>query len=91
MLQIDTTYGNDVMCKSMTIAEDIRTIRAALGEDTATFGARWHRSGRTVEDWEQGRRQPDPLVLEGLQEIRAYLKTSKAAALKKAKAKKAKG
>jgi hypothetical protein len=76
----------------MTTAEEVRAIRTALGEDTATFGQRWHRSGRTVEDWEQGRRQPDPLVLDGLQEMRAYLKTSKPAALmKKAKAKKAKG
>jgi DNA-binding transcriptional regulator YiaG len=57
----------------MTIAEEVKAIRAALGENTATFGARWHRSGRTVETWEQGLRSPDPLVLEGLQEMRAYL------------------
>lgn len=71
----------------MTIAEEVRAIRAALGENTATFGARWHRSGRTVEQWEQGRRSPDPLVLEGLQDMRAYLKTKAArTAKKKAKA-----
>jgi DNA-binding transcriptional regulator YiaG len=55
----------------MTIAEEVRAARAALGEDTATFGARWHRSGRTVEDWEQGRRNPDPLVREELPKILA--------------------
>lgn len=78
----------------MTIAEEVKAIRAALGENTATFGARWHRSGRTVETWEQGLRQPDPLVLEGLQEMREYLKTKgvlKTARTKKTSAKAAKG
>lgn len=74
----------------MTIAEEVRALRAALGENTATFGARWHRSGRTVETWEQGRRQPDALVLEGLREMREYLKTKGALkAKKKAQTKKA--
>lgn len=59
----------------MTIAEEVRAARAALGEDTTTFGARWHRSRRTVEDWEQGRRQPDPLILEELPRILAWAKT----------------
>lgn len=68
------------MLSRMTIAETVRALRAALGEDTATFGARWHRSARTVEGWEQGRRQPDPLVLEGLQDMRAYLNSKTAAA-----------
>jgi DNA-binding transcriptional regulator YiaG len=67
----------------MTIAEEVRAARAALGEDTATFGARWHRSGRTVEDWEQGRRRPDPLVLEELPKILAYMKTKAARTKKK--------
>lgn len=43
--------------------DKIKTIRAALGENTATFAARFARSARTVEDWEQGRRNPDPLAL----------------------------
>lgn len=53
----------------MTIAEEGRALRAALQENTATFAARWHRSPRTVEDWEQGRRQPDPLALEGMRAL----------------------
>ena len=74
----------------MTIAEQVRAIRAALGEDTATFAARWHRSARTVEDWEQGRRRPDPLVLEQLDEMQAFLKAKGARArTKKKSAKKA--
>ena len=73
----------------MTRAAQVRAIRAKLGEDTKTFGARWHRSARTVEDWEQGRRSPDPLVLEQLDEMQAYLK-DKAARSKKKRAKDAK-
>jgi DNA-binding transcriptional regulator YiaG len=42
--------------------DDIRNLRKALREDVATFGARFARSGRSVEDWEQGRRMPDPLA-----------------------------
>jgi hypothetical protein len=57
----------------MTICDDVRALRARLGEDTTTFGARWHRSGRTVEQWEQGRRRPDPLVIEGIREGLASL------------------
>jgi len=55
----------------MTIAEEVRTLRAALEEDTATFGARWRRSPRTVEDWEQGRRRPDALALDGIRALAA--------------------
>jgi DNA-binding transcriptional regulator YiaG len=62
----------------MTIAEEVRALRALLEEDTATFAARWHRSGRTVEDWEQGRRRPDPLALEGMRELAARRKKSAA-------------
>ncbi len=63
-----------------TIAEEVRAIRAATGEDTATFGARWHRSGRTVEGWEQGVRQPDPLVLDGMRQLAARTKKKHAKA-----------
>lgn len=66
----------------MTIAEEVRALRAALGEDTATFAARWHRSGRTVEDWEQGRRQPDPLAVEGMRALAAKTKKKSVARTK---------
>ena len=36
----------------------VRELRHALSENTSTFGARFEVSGRTVEDWEQGRRRP---------------------------------
>jgi DNA-binding transcriptional regulator YiaG len=58
----------------MTTAEEVRALRAALDEDTATFGARWHRSPRTVEDWEQNRRQPDAFVLEAMRDLAARTK-----------------
>lgn len=58
----------------MTVAEEIRTIRSALKENTATFGARWMKSGRTVEQWEQGRREPDAFVLEAIRELAARKK-----------------
>jgi DNA-binding transcriptional regulator YiaG len=58
----------------MSIAEEVRALRTKLGEDTATFAARWHRSARTVEDWEQGRRQPDPLAIEGIRALAARTK-----------------
>ncbi len=58
----------------MTIAEEVRALRSALEEDTATFGARWHRSGRTVETWEQGTRRPDVLVLDGMRALTARTK-----------------
>jgi DNA-binding transcriptional regulator YiaG len=69
--------------KPMTIAKEVKALRAALGESAATFAARWHRSPRTVETWEQGTRQPDPLVLEGMRAL--------AARTTKARAKKARG
>jgi len=50
---------------------EVRALRAALGENTETFGARWHRSSRTVEDWEQGRREPDAFVLEAIRKLAA--------------------
>lgn len=58
----------------MTIAQEVRALRAALGENTATFGARWHRSGRTVETWEQGTREPDALVLDLIRALAARTK-----------------
>lgn len=67
----------------MTIADEVRALRAALQEDTTTFAARWHRSPRTVEDWEQGRREPDAFVLESMRALAT--KTRAKAKLAKAK------
>ena len=55
----------------MTRRDDIRQLRDSLGEDVATFGARFARSGRTVEQWEQGRRVPDRLVQRLLDDLAA--------------------
>ena len=49
----------------------VRRLRAALNEDTATFGARFARRARTVEDWEQGRRTPDALCQRLIEELEA--------------------
>ena len=62
----------------MTIAEEVRALRAALKEDTTTFAARWLCSRRTVEDWEQGRRRPGALALQGMRALAARLKKTKA-------------
>jgi len=64
----------------MTIAEEVRALRTTLAEDTVTFGARWHRSGRTVENWEQGRKQPDGFVLEAIRALAARTRSRKTAA-----------
>jgi DNA-binding transcriptional regulator YiaG len=58
----------------MTIAEEIAAVRATLGEDRETFGRRWYKSGRTVEAWEQGRRAPEPFVLEAIRALAARTK-----------------
>lgn len=42
--------------------EQIKRLRRALNESTEAFGSRFGRSGRAVENWEQGRRAPDVLV-----------------------------
>ena len=79
----DGGYGNDVGLRFVTstdpIAQEVRALCAALGEDTATFAARWRRSKRTVEDWEQGRRRPDALALDGMRALAARLKKTKRA------------
>jgi DNA-binding transcriptional regulator YiaG len=53
----------------VTIAEEVRALRTALDEDTTTFAARWHRSKRTVEDWEQGRYNPDAFILDAMRTL----------------------
>jgi len=55
----------------MTIPQEVRALRRALGENCRTFGARFYRSGRSVEDWESGRRHPDPLALEAMRNLAA--------------------
>ena len=49
--------------------DQIKALRASLGENVATFGARFARSGRTVEDWEQGRRRPDALAVKIMERL----------------------
>jgi DNA-binding transcriptional regulator YiaG len=66
----------------MTIADEVRALRLLLQEDTATFAARWHRSPRSIENWEQGRRQPDPLALDGIRALAARTKKKPAKAAK---------
>lgn len=41
-----------------TFRYKVRDLRHALAENVGAFGARFDVSGRTVEDWEQGRRTP---------------------------------
>jgi DNA-binding transcriptional regulator YiaG len=55
----------------MTIADEVRALRITLGEDTATFGQRWRKSGRTIESWEQGRRAPDAFALDAIRKLAA--------------------
>jgi hypothetical protein len=55
----------------MTVAEEIRTLRKMLGENTAAFGARWQKSARAVENWEQGRNAPEPFVLDAIRKLAA--------------------
>lgn len=38
---------------------DVAQIRAATGKSQADFASRYGFSVRTVQEWEQGRRQPD--------------------------------
>lgn len=48
----------------------IQAFRRLLGEDYATFAARFARSPRTIEKWEQGRSVPDALVIRHLNDLR---------------------
>jgi DNA-binding transcriptional regulator YiaG len=53
----------------MRIADEVKALRSALEEDTATFGARFMKSGRTVEGWEQGHRTPDPMIVAAIRAL----------------------
>jgi len=57
------------MTRPPDLPSRIRALRRRLDEDVATFGARFARSGRTVEDWEQGRRKPDALAIRMIETI----------------------
>jgi len=48
---------------------EIKQLRQAIRENTATFGARLGKSGRTIECWEQGSRRPDVLAQRELARI----------------------
>jgi DNA-binding transcriptional regulator YiaG len=54
--------------------ERIQALRHALKESTETFGQRFARSGRTVEDWEQGRSRPDAFIQRALDQLEADTK-----------------
>jgi DNA-binding transcriptional regulator YiaG len=57
-------------------ADQIRALRAALGENTTTFAKRFAVSRRTVEDWEQdGRPKPRGLTLAALERLAKRLAT----------------
>jgi DNA-binding transcriptional regulator YiaG len=51
------------------VRAQVKRLREQLGENTATFAARFARSSRTIEDWEQGRRVPDALCQRLLDEL----------------------
>lgn len=55
----------------------IQALRHALGEDVTTFGARFHRSGRTIQGWESDRFKPDGLALDKLADIARTVKGRK--------------
>jgi len=51
------------------VQSQVRRLRQQLTENTAQFAARFSRSSRTIEDWEQGRRVPDALCQRLLDEL----------------------
>lgn len=56
----------------------IKKLRKKLGINTADFGARVGVSGRTVEDWEQGRRTPNQSAVLLLGQIAATSRSKRA-------------
>jgi DNA-binding transcriptional regulator YiaG len=49
-----------IMAKDIRLAQEIRRVRLALGLDVPEFASKFAVSPRTVENWEQGHRTPDP-------------------------------
>ena len=45
---------------------EIKSLRRSRGESVEVFGERFARCGREVNDWEQGRRQPDQFVIRAM-------------------------
>jgi DNA-binding transcriptional regulator YiaG len=64
------TLGETSHSEDRMTGREIQELRHSLGENAETFAARFARSRRTVEDWEQGRRNPDPLALKLLVELK---------------------
>lgn len=64
-----TTADHRPTARMAWTRQRIRGLRVSLGENAATFGARFGRSGRSIEDWEQGRRRPDVLALMAIDAI----------------------
>lgn len=57
---------------------EVRRLRTGYDEDTETFGARLAVSGRTIENWEQGRRTPDRLAQRELEALARRLEAEHA-------------
>ncbi len=51
----------------------IKALRAETGQNAEKFGQRFSKSGRTVENWEQGRNRPDSLAERMLWKLRKRL------------------
>ena len=51
----------------------IVAIRDRLDENTVKFGKRFCRTGRAIEDWEQDRRNPDPLAIKLIEQLERRL------------------
>lgn len=58
------------MAPTISAGAEIKRVRQLLAENTTTFGRRLYVSGRTVEDWEQGRRRPSAGTLAHLDRVR---------------------
>ena len=52
----------------------IQALRKALAEDVATFGARFKKSGRTIQGWECDRFAPDPFIVCALADLARTVK-----------------
>jgi DNA-binding transcriptional regulator YiaG len=58
-------------------SERIQSLRHALQESTDAFGQRFFRSGRTVEDWEQGRSRPNAQIQRALDELERKVRSKR--------------
>ena len=53
----------------MNISEKIKHIRKKKKLNTSQFGELIMKSGRTIENYEQGRREPDALAVREIEKI----------------------